>query len=112
MERVFKTPNVTEGVHGMETAYQKVKVNNELEWCQVTDLMTKERIEKALLKNRVSYFVKWEKPRFFSNDKFGTCIFCVNQLQKEIADEALHQLEEELQGKIKFINRRVEKTFY
>lgn len=96
----------------METAYQKVKVNNELEWCQVTDFETKERIEKMLLKNRVSYFVKWEKPRFFSNDKFGTCIFCVNQLQKEIADEALHDLEDEIQDKIKFVNRRVEKTFY
>ena len=45
----------------METAYQKVKVHNELEWCQVTDMATKEKIEKVLLKHRVSYFVKWEK---------------------------------------------------
>lgn len=96
----------------METAYQKVKVHNELEWCQVSDLATKERIEKMLLKNRVSYFVKWEKPKLFSNDKFGTCVFCVNQLQKDIADEAIHELEEEVKGKIKFINRKVEKTFY
>ncbi len=96
----------------METAYQKVKVHNELEWCQVTDIETKEKIEKVLLKHRVSYFVKWEKPRFFSNDKFGTCVFCVNQLQKEIADEAVESLDEEVKGKIKFINRRVEKTFY
>ena len=96
----------------METAYQKVKVHNELEWCKVTDLSTKERIEKILLKKRVSYFVKWEKPKFFSNDKFGTCIFCVNQLQKEIADEALHDLEEEIKDNIKFVNRKVDKTFY
>ncbi len=96
----------------METAYQKVKVHNELEWCQVTDIETKEKIEKALLKHRVSYFVKWDKPRFFSSDKFGTCIFCVNQLQKEIADEAVESLDEEVKGKVKFINRRVEKTFY
>ena len=100
------------GQIGMETAYQKVKVHNELEWCQVTDLETKERIEKALLKNRVSYFVKWEKPKLFSGEKFGTCIFCVNQLQKEIADEAIHGLEEEIKGKIKFVNRKVDKTFY
>ena len=76
----------------METAYQKVKVHNELEWCQVNDLATKEKIEKLLLKHRVSYFVKWEKPKFFSNDKFGTCIFCVNQLQKETADDAIQEL--------------------
>ena len=32
----------------METAYQKVKVHNELEWCQVKDMETKEKIEKVL----------------------------------------------------------------
>ncbi len=96
----------------METAYQKVKVHNELEWCQVTDIATKEKIEKVLLRHRVSYFVKWEKPKFFSNDKFGTCIFCVNQLQKEIADEAIQELTEEIKGKIRFVNRKVDRTFY
>ncbi len=96
----------------METAYQKVKVHNELEWCQVNDINTKDRIEKVLLKNRVSYFVKWEKPKFFSNEKFGTCTFCVNQLQKETADAAIAELAEELKDKIKFVNRRVDRTFY
>lgn len=96
----------------METAYQKVKVHNELEWCQVTDIETKEKIEKVLLKNRVSYFVKWEKPKLFSNEKFGTCTFCVNQLQKETADEALQELGEDVRDRIKFVNRKVDKTFY
>ena len=91
----------------METAYQKVKVHNELEWCQVTDITTKEKIEKILLKNRVSYFVKWEKPKLFSNEKFGTCIFCVNQLQKEIADEAIRDLDEDVKGKIKLDRKSV-----
>ncbi len=96
----------------METAYQKVKVHNELEWCQVTDMATKERIEKLLLKHRVSYYVKWEKPGFFSRDKFGTCVFCVNQLQKEAADMAIEPLVAEDADSIKFINRKFEKTFY
>lgn len=100
------------GEYGMETAYQKVKVHNELEWCQVSDLDTKEKIERTLLKHRVSYFVKWEKPKFFSGDKFGTCIFCVNQLQKETADEALQDLTEEVKGRIRFINRKVDRIFY
>lgn len=98
--------------YGMETAYQKVKVHNELEWCQVNDIATKEKIEKVLLKNRVSYFVKWEKPKLFSGEKFGTCIFCVNQLQKETADEAIQDLAEEVKSKIRFINRKVDRTFY
>ena len=96
----------------METAYQKVKVHNELEWCQVTDMAVKEKVEKLLLKYRVSYFVKWERPRLFSGDKSDTCIFCVNQLQKETADEAIQELSEDVKGKIKFVNRRVDKTFY
>ena len=96
----------------METAYQKVKVNNELEWCQVKDLESKEKIEMVLLKYRVSYFVKWEKPRFFSNDTFGSCVFCVNQLQKESAEDALQELGEEIKEKIRFINRKVDKNFY
>lgn len=96
----------------METAYQKVKVHNELEWCQVTDMAVKEKVEKLLLKYRVSYFVKWERPRLFFGDKSDTCIFCVNQLQKETADEAIQELGEDIKGKIKFVNRRVDKTFY
>lgn len=96
----------------METAYQKIKVHNELEWCQVKDLETKEKIEKVLLKHRVSYFVKWEKPRFFSSDTFGNCVFCVNLLQKEIAEDAIQDLDEEVKDKIRFINRKVDKTFY
>lgn len=96
----------------METAYQKVKVHNELEWCQVNDITTKERVEKLLLKHRVSYYVKWEKPGFFSRDKFGTCVFCVNQLQKEAAEMAIESLPAEDKGSIKFINRKFEKTFY
>ncbi|MCM1049973.1 MAG: hypothetical protein NC433_16275 [Clostridiales bacterium] len=96
----------------METAYQKVKVHNELEWCQVGDLETKKNIEKLLLKSRVSYYVKWEKPKLFSGDKFGTCIFCVNQLQKEIADAAIQPLIDEENCRIKFINRKLDKSFY
>ena len=97
----------------METAYQKEKVNNEVEWCQVFELGMKDKIEKILLKNRVSYCIVWEKPRFFAADKREKYIFCVNALQKEIADNAISQLgePEELKGRIDFLNRRVEKTY-
>ena len=56
--------------------------------------------------------MKWEKPKFFSNDTFGACVFCVNQLQKESADDAIEELAEDVRDKIRFINRRVDKTFY
>ncbi len=97
----------------METAYQKEKVNNEVEWCQVYDLDLKEKIEKVLLKNRVSYCILWEKPKLFSSDKREKYVFCVNSLQKEAADNAIGQMGdlEDLKGKIVFLNRKVEKTY-
>ena len=97
----------------METAYQKEKVNNEVEWCQVYDLELKEKIEKVLLKNRVSYCILWEKPKLFSSDKREKYVFCVNALQKDTADNAIGQLGdlEDLKGKIVFLNRKVEKTY-
>ena len=55
-------------------------------------MAVKEKVEKLLLKYRVSYFVKWERPRLFFGDKSDTFIFCVNQLQKETADEAIKEL--------------------
>ena len=36
----------------------------------------------------------------------------MNQLQKEAADEAIQDLAEEIKGKIRFVNRKVDKTFY
>lgn len=96
----------------METAFQKVKVHNEIEWCEVNDLAIKEMIERALLKNRVSYWISWSKPGFFSSDKKDRCVFCVNQLQKDTADEALKEFPEEVLGKITFLNRRVDKVYY
>lgn len=48
----------------------------------------------------------------FSGDTFGSCVFCVNQLQKESADDAIQELAEEVRDKIRFVNRKVDKTFY
>jgi diaminopimelate epimerase len=96
----------------METAYQKVKVNNEMEWCEVEDLETKGKIEKILLNNRISYYITWTRPKFFSSDKNEHCVFCVNQLQKDAADEAIACLEDEEKSKITFINKKVNKSYY
>ena len=97
----------------METAYQKEKVNNEVEWVQVYDLDMKDKIEKILLKNRVSYCIVWEKPKFFAADKREKYIFCVNSLQKETADNAIATLGdiEGLKGKVNFLNRKVDKSY-
>ena len=50
----------------MENEYSKVKVNNEIDFCSVTDTDVKTVIEKAFMKARVSYFLRWEKPSLLS----------------------------------------------
>ena len=80
----------------VENEYSKVKVNNELDFCSVTDQNVKTVLEKAFMKARVSYFLRWDKPGFFaklfSNAK-EEIIFCINSMDIERAEEALKELE-------------------
>lgn len=43
----------------VENEYSKVKVNNEMDYCSVTDMDVKAALEKAFMKARVSYFLRW-----------------------------------------------------
>ncbi|MBD5471279.1 MAG: hypothetical protein HDR19_09300 [Lachnospiraceae bacterium] len=84
-----------EGVIILENIYSKVKVDNEIDFCSVTDIAVKEAIEKAFMKARVSYFLRWEKPGFFSqlfSSRKPDIVFCINSAQVEIAEEALQGL--------------------
>lgn len=79
----------------VENEYSKVKVNNEMDFCSVTDKDVKAAIEKAFMKARVSYFLRWEKPGFFSKLFGGSktrIVFCINSAQLETADEVLKEL--------------------
>ena len=96
----------------LETEYTKVKVHNEIELCEVDDIETKDRIEKELLKNRISYFLRWTKPKWFSGKKNVTCIFCVNEAQQELAEEAIRKLGLDSGNKVKFLMKKVDKIFY
>ena len=49
----------------MDTAYTKVKVHNEVDLCETADMDVKSQIEKALLENRISYYIKWFLQGFF-----------------------------------------------
>ena len=41
----------------MESKFSRVKVNNEMELCRVSDMKVKEAVERALLGARISYFI-------------------------------------------------------
>lgn len=53
----------------MQPLYTTLKVNNEIELCEVSDPDCKQLIERALLKNRISYYIRWPKASFFSRKK-------------------------------------------
>ena len=57
---------ISDSVRGADsTELTSVRVNNEVAFCKVYNLKQKEEIEKRLLKNRISYYVKWQEQKFF-----------------------------------------------
>ena len=96
----------------MDSKFSKVKVNNEMELCKVSDPKVKDAVERALLGERISYFIKWEKPGLFSGNKKPSCIFCVNEWQIEAAEVAISDLGDEVESKIKYIMKKIDKTLF
>ena len=92
----------------VENGDSKVKVNNEVDFCSVTDADVKTALEKAFMKARVSYFLRWEKPGFFSKFFAGTktsIVFCINSAQVETATEVLNGMDD-VEGKVKMLGTR------
>jgi hypothetical protein len=96
----------------LQNEYSKVKVNNEIDLCSVTDPDVKSVLEKAFLKARVSYFLRWEKPGFFSKIFRGSktkIVFCINSAQLSTAEEVLETLED-VKDEIKILKTKSHNT--
>lgn len=92
----------------MENEYSKVKVNNEMDFCSVTETEVKTTLEKAFMKARVSYFLRWEKPGILSKIFGGRkdrIVFCINSAQLETADAVLKELED-IDGKVNMLKTK------
>jgi len=92
----------------VENEYSKVKVNNEIDYCSVTDTELKTALEKAFMKARVSYFLRWEKPGFFAKlfkSAKTSIVFCINSAQTETAQEVLNSLGDK-QAEVKMIGTK------
>lgn len=93
----------------VDTEYSKVKVNNEMDFCSIVDNEYKKELEKAFMKARVSYFLRWEKPKFFAKvfkrEKMRV-VFCINQAQIELAENVIKTLSEELTSQIRYIRTK------
>lgn len=88
----------------MEPMNTTVKLNNEIELCEVRNPECKKEIERQLLKNRISYYIRWPKTTFLSRNK-DCCIICVNDSSKETAVEVVKTVCEDNGFAVKFLLR-------
>ena len=87
------------------TIYTPLKVNNEIELCEIDDLDCKQQIEREFLKNHISYFVRWPKTSIFSHKK-NLCILCVNENSQEPAEAIVRNICDESGYRVKFLLRK------
>lgn len=85
--------------------YTTVKVNNEIELCEISNPQCKQLIEKALLQERISYYIRWAKPSFFRRRKYSF-IICINDNFKEAAEAVVRSICDETGYPVKFLMRR------
>lgn len=89
----------------MQPLYTTVKVNNEIELCEVSDLECKQLIERELLKNRISYYLRWQKASIFSRRK-DVCIICINDMFRESAENIVRAVCDEKGYHVKFLMKK------
>ncbi len=89
----------------MSQAFNTVKVNNEIELCEVMNSECKKEIERALLKNRISYYIRWPKNSFLSKRR-ESCIICINDNSREEAEEVVRAVCDDTGYRVRFIMKR------
>ena len=90
--------------------YTSMKVNNEIELCEVSDPECKQLIEKALLAERISYYIKWLKPSIFRRNK-QICVICVNGHFKEAAENVVRSICDEKGYPVKFLMKKSQNEY-
>lgn len=90
--------------------YTSTKVNNEIELCEITDQECKRLIEKALLRERISYYIRWPKTSIFHRNK-NTCIICINDNFKEAAEDIVRAVCDETGHRVKFIMKKSQNQY-
>ena len=95
-----------------QTLYSMVKVNNEIELCEVGDPDCKQAIERELLRNRISYFIRWNKGGIFRlGRKKNYCIFCINDSAAEEAETVIQTLCEQQGYHVRFLLRKTRNNY-
>ena len=90
--------------------YTGVTVNNEIELCEISNMECKQHIEKALLRERISYYIRWPKPTIF-NRKKDVCIICVNDSSRESAENVVRAVCDEKGFAVKFLLKKAQNSY-
>lgn len=93
----------------MQTLYSSLKVNNEIELCEIDSGECKRVVEKELLQNRISYFIRWPKKRLFGRK--NVCIICVNDNVKDDAAEIVQAVCDEVGGYVRFLFKKAKNDY-
>ena len=95
--------------------YNKSYYHNEIELIRVNNTELKNKIEKIFLRNRISYYIRWDKPSFWQKlvgkDTSKQCRICINEWDKDIAMELLKKLENSIAGQGEFLLKKTEPTW-
>lgn len=88
-----------------------IQVNNEIELCEVSDPDCKNLIERALLKSRISYYIRWAKASIFSRRK-NVCIICINDSAREEAENVVRAICDETGYSVKFLFKKTQYNYH
>lgn len=108
----------------VESKLSKVKVNNEIELCEVYDGATKERIKKVFFREGISFYIKFKKKFNMSGiatvnladvnvedrkenppeHKEGRYIICVNKSQETLARNSIMRVVPDYHDKVNFFD--------
>ena len=94
----------------VESKYTHVRVNNEIELCEICEREVKDKIEKAFVRNGVSFFIKWKRERSGQRENSKYIIF-VNQHQRQRAEAVIHAVLEDANDNVIFADGQVKKRW-
>ena len=90
--------------------YTATKVNNEIELCEITEPECKRLIEKALLCERISYYIRWPKSSLFHRNN-NTCIICINDNFKEVAEDIVRTIRKKKGYHVRFLMKKSQNQY-
>ena len=94
--------------------YNKAYYHNEIELIKVNNTELKNKIEKTFLRNRISYFIRWDKEsiwqKIVGKKNNEHCKICINDWDRELALDVLKELEEDIKKQGELLCKRTEST--